>query len=454
MGACVSTPETCVGGRRRWSKKKKISTTANATTTTRKRKKGIRRRVPSRLSDRPSLDRSSIVLDRSLNNPTLQAGSVEEAWYDSVAIFDSDLEEDFESVQDEVLSPHGSISSTSFTKDTSHTHDEHNVSNHSARNSVSEVNRSSNVQGLHSVDLDSHPQADGHCQAVFLDEISNTGDDNASRDGILDNCGILPNNCLPCLASTVPTVDKRRSMSPPPPNTRKKPTLKLSFKWREVHSSTTLLSSKMVLQRPIAGSQVPFCPADKNMFDSWSAVEPGSFKVRGETYFRDKKKELAPNCAAYYPFGVDTFLSTRKIDHIARFVELPLVNYSGKLPPILVVNVQIPLYPATIFQNETDGEGINIVLYFKLSESYSKELPLHFQENIIRLIENEMEKVKGFPVDTVAPFRERLKILGRVVNIDDLHLSAAERKLMHAYNEKPVLSRPQHEFYLVSLCSR
>ncbi|GLU01989.1 hypothetical protein SLE2022_192630 [Rubroshorea leprosula] len=156
-----------------------------------------------------------------------------------------------------------------------------------------------------------------------------------------------------------------------------------------------------------------------------------------------KKMEFAPNCAAYYPFVVDVFLSQRKINHIARFVHLPTLNLSEEAPSVLVM----PLYPATLFQSENDGEGIILVLYFKLSESYSKELPSHFQENIIRLINNGMEGSKGLFADNITPFRERLKILGQVANLNDLPLSKTEKKLMNVYNDKPVLSRPQGENY-------
>ncbi|CAI9768041.1 unnamed protein product [Fraxinus pennsylvanica] len=383
----------------------------------RKRRKAMKRNNPYRVSDR------SLPSDRPFNNPAVH-GSVEEAWFDSVAVLESDWsDEDFQSASDDVLSQSG--------------FDWESLTGHSARNSVSETARVKSDGPLNEI------------KPVFADEISSTSGENAGREGsLLDNCGILPHNCLPCLASTVPSVEKRTSLSSSPPSTRKKAALRLSFKWKEGHHKATLFSSKALLQRPLAGSQVPFCPFGKRVTNSWSNIDPSTFKVRGENYLRDKRKEFASNSAAYYPFGVDVFLSQRKIDHVARFVQLPVGESSGTLPPILVVNVQIPLYPAAIFLGENDGEGISFVLYFKLSANYTKELPTHFQESIRRLIDDEVEKVKGFPVDTIVPFRERLKILGRVANVEDLPLNAAERKLMHAYNEKPVLSRPQHEFYL------
>ncbi|KAK9119532.1 hypothetical protein Scep_017625 [Stephania cephalantha] len=465
MGTCVSRPGACVG---RGGEKKKKSNNRGGK---RRRRGGLRRRVSSRAAvDNP-------YSDRSFTNPTYQ-GTQEEAWFDSVAVFESDCDEDFESVQGDALSFNGldasSIASLSSLRDVNHeTHVSHNANaplDHStdhrqkadelptetsARNSLNENSKNANNRVFHSSDADLLTKCDGQVNdakssVTFDDLSSHSVDESAGREegGVLDNCGILPNACLPCLASTVPSLEKRRSLSPGPPSARKKPVARLSFKWKEGHSNSSLVSTKMILQRPIAGSQVPFCPIEKKMLDSWSPIEPGSFKVRGENYLRDKKKELASNCAAYHPFGVDVFLSPRKIDHIARFVELPIIGSCGKFPPILVVNVQVPLYPAAIFQSESDGEGMNIVLYFRLSESYSKELAPHFQENFRRMIDDEVEKVKGFPVDSILPVRERLKILGRVANVEDLHLSATERKLMQAYNEKPVLSRPQHEFYL------
>ncbi|GER35792.1 hypothetical protein STAS_12086 [Striga asiatica] len=328
--------------------------------------------------------------DRSFNNPAYQGNS--DSWFDTDGVIESDGDDEFYSIQDDI-SQAGSLS---------------NIVTPRFANQVPCANN-----------IDSQPICDDPQTEVknsaLLDKSS------AQVEGETINCGFISNALLPCIACDESLEGKKKS-------------------------ALLGANAKPIIQRPIAGSQVLCSPLEKKTSESWSRIDPNNFKVRGRNYTKDKKKEFAPNMSAYVPFGVDIFLSSRKITHVARHVELPAIYSHEEIPPILIVNLQIPLYPAAIFQNEYDGPGMSLVFYFKVSENYT-ELPVHFRENIKRIIANETEKIKGFPMDTNAPYRERLKILGRVVNFEDLQLSSAERKLMHAYNEKPVLTRPQHEFY-------
>uniref|UniRef100_A0A5B7C3L7 Protein ENHANCED DISEASE RESISTANCE 2 C-terminal domain-containing protein n=1 Tax=Davidia involucrata TaxID=16924 RepID=A0A5B7C3L7_DAVIN len=400
----------------------------------------------------------------------------EEAWFDSLSILDSDSDDDFISVHGDCFPSmcnaignisdnqmiqyesascfvdngpeydgvHGSFLKLDGGKTEFLSKDEYKESN-----GFSLLGKS--AQGY---ELSCIVKADEICDKGKILE-DPYGSSNILKEGLHDSWERTSENslkyCLPRLYPSVNVDDKNQPPSSPGPTSKRKKSkvimVALKRKPYDGDEMSEFCPSKRFLYHPRAGLLVPCSTDEKPTPGCWCPVAPSVFKVRGENYFRDKWKYPAPNYSPYTPIGIDLFVCPRKINHIAQHLELPSVKAHDKVPSLLIVNIQLPTYPAAMFLGDNDGEGMSLVLYFTVSESFDKEISPQFQDSIKRLVEDEMETVKGFAKESTVPFRERLKIMIGVVNPEDLHLSSAERKLLHAYNDKPVLSRPQHTFY-------
>ncbi|CAK9142368.1 unnamed protein product [Ilex paraguariensis] len=400
----------------------------------------------------------------------------EEAWFDSVSILESDSDDDFISVHgdffpslgnatgiipDDQITPYGSTSylaENGCKYDTLYgTHldiDGGKTDRVLGKDELKESNRYSLLGSTRDHDLSCLVMVDEGCteRRNILD--NSYGSFSGRKDGLFNFEGkVQESNLKYCLPRLIPLDiddENRPPSSPGSASKRKKSTVILLAVKRKPHNGDQVAEccpSKRFLYHLKAGLLVPHSTEEKPNPGCWSPVAPSVFKLRGENYFRDRRKHPAPNFSPYSPVGMDLFVCSRKIHHIAQHLELPFARTHNKVPPLLIINIQLPSYPASMFLGDSDGEGMSLVIYFKLSESFDKDISPHFYDCIKRLVLDERERVKGFAKDSTVPFRERLKILVGVVNPEDLLLNSTEKKLLHAYNDKPVLSRPQHAFY-------
>ncbi|KAG8384665.1 hypothetical protein BUALT_Bualt04G0141600 [Buddleja alternifolia] len=347
----------------------------------------------------------------------------EESWFDTLSILDSDSDDECSSVHGELLlSKDGVKDPNGLTSTNTHGKELPSL----LKSDESCIKRKKNLDRAH----------------VSFNRVKD--DRNEREEKAPEN---LLKSVLPRLVPSI-SFNNTTSSAGSQSQRKKSAVIRLSFKRKSVDGEESILGgSTKYVYRPRAGLMIPCCTEEKPTAGTWSEIEPSTFKLRGDNYFKDKKKCPAPNVSPYTPIGVDLFASPRKINHIAQHLDLPSLKADGKAPPLLIVNIQLPTYPAPMFLGDGDGEGLSLVLYFRLSENFEKDTSPQFQDSIKRLVDDDVEKIKGFAKDSTVPFRERLKIMIGVVNPEDLVSSSTERKLLNAYNFQPVLSRPQHEFY-------
>lgn len=136
----------------------------------------------------------------------------------------------------------------------------------------------------------------------------------------------------------------------------------------------------MVNGKPVPGCTLEevFTPQRLSEPHTWSRIDSSEFNVRMPNYSKLKKKGPSPP-ALYEPFAVDIFSTHERLDHATRKFSLPddlvkVDTHHNGVPPIMVIQIQIPVEEPSYMNPVEDGPGWSIMMYFKITDKTLSEL--------------------------------------------------------------------------------
>ncbi|CAN0039825.1 unnamed protein product [Discosporangium mesarthrocarpum] len=169
---------------------------------------------------------------------------------------------------------------------------------------------------------------------------------------------------------------------------------------------------------------------------TWSRSNGSVFRLRGKQYMQDRVKTQS-GVPLYDLAGVDLFATEARVGHMAAEVfldqimmDLPVPPFEA-VPPILVVNVQLPSAPPALMSSAEDGPGIQCVFYFRISEATNQAL--HNLETASEAVKLWKYYCEGALVDDSV--KGRFKCVCVIGNSEGLGIPGFILK----YNGKPVL---------------
>ena len=191
--------------------------------------------------------------------------------------------------------------------------------------------------------------------------------------------------------------------------------------------------------------QAPACPDH-----SWSRCDHRHFKVRQKGYdssvFSSNKPKAPSEAPIYEPLAVDTFITDKRKDHIARFMDLNFPNAAEVkqrlqnapglakfVPPLFVFQLQLPMEAPPMFGSSSeDGPGWAVCVFFKLSDAALEALCRNEPPPGLLCFARWCEKYA-----TDLSWKQRVKLIASCLNLDEMGYSS----FVQGFNAKPILIR-------------